>query len=139
MKIAEKFINDENLNEVIQFTTKPEMVINLDENDVKSVLVGKEGMLYLAHRDYGVDKNVFMAEFFGELKNKDFVKSCKYILISIGVEEDDPLYMEDMDIVHEFMDDICSDESDLELKWGLTCNDKGKAMTMTAICTRDPK
>lgn len=139
MKIAEKFINDDNLNEVIQFTTKPETVINLDENDVKSVLVGKEGMLYRANKDYGVDNKVFMTEFFEELKKKEFVKTCKYVLLSIGMEEDNPLCMEDMDIIHEFMDDICNDESELEFKWGLTSNNKGESMFMIAICTRDPK
>ncbi len=139
MKILETFINDDNLNEIFQFTTKPKEVINIDKNDIRYMLVGKEGMLYYAYKDYGVDNTTFMTEFFEELKKKDFIKTCKYVLVSIGMEEEDPLLMDDMNIIHEFMDDMSSDNNELEFKWGLTSNKKGDTMTITAIFTRDLK
>ena len=64
MKITERYVNESHLEEVYQLLQKGEKLIDLDIENVKSVLVGKEGFLYEAYKDDGAENGAFMEEFF---------------------------------------------------------------------------
>lgn len=74
MTIKEQHVNESQLDEVAGLIENEKNMINLDRDDVKSVLVGKEGILYQANQDEGVENSTFMKEFFGALKEKKVVQ-----------------------------------------------------------------
>lgn len=134
MIIKEEQVNESQLDEVAGLIENEKNMINLDRDDVKSVLVGKEGILYQANQDEGVENSTFMKEFFGALKEKKVVQNCTSMLISIAMSPEDPLMMEDIEIIHDFLESI-NNES-LEVKWGIKNNEEGGRMTILTICTK---
>ena len=56
------------------------------------------------------------------------------MLISIAMSPEDPLMMEDIEIIHDFLESI-NNES-LEVKWGIKNNEEGGRMTILTICTK---
>jgi len=134
MTIKEQHVNESQLDEVAGLIENEKNMINLDRDDVKSVLVGKEGILYQANQDEGVENSTFMKEFFGALKEKKVVQDCTSMLISIAMSPEDPLMMEDIEIIHDFLESI-NNES-LEVKWGIKNNEEGGRMTILTICTK---
>lgn len=134
MTIKEQHVNESQLDEVAGLIENEKNMINLDRDDVKSVLVGKEGILYQANQDEGVENSTFMKEFFGALKEKKVVQDCTSMLISIAMSPEDPLMMEDIEIIHDFLESI-NNES-LEVKWGIKNNEEGRRMTILTICTK---
>jgi hypothetical protein len=136
MKLKMKLVNEAQLEEIARLMLNPEAVINLDRRDLEYVLVGKCGMLYEAHQE-DEEQKVFMKSFFEELGSKPDIKDCHYFILSISVSEKEPLMMEDLDMVHEFLATLKNDE--LESRWGLKESPKGESMTMIALCTNDTK
>ncbi|WP_302749747.1 hypothetical protein [uncultured Prevotella sp.] len=134
MTIKEQHVNESQIDEVAGLIENEKNMINLDRDDVKSVLVGKEGILYQANQDEGVENSTFMKEFFGALKEKKVVQDCTSMLISIAMSPEDPLMMEDIEIIHDFLESI-NNES-LEVKWGIKNNEEGGRMTILTICTK---
>lgn len=136
MKLKMKLVNEAQLEEIARLMLNPEAVINLDRRDLEYVLVGKCGMLYEAHQE-DEEQKVFMKSFFEELGRKPDIRDCHYFILSISVSEKEPLMMEDLDMVHEFLATLKNDE--LESRWGLKESPKGEGMTMIALCTNDAK
>lgn len=134
MTIKEQHVNESQIDEVAGLIENEKNMINLDRDDVKSVLVGKEGILYQANQDEGVENSTFMKEFFGALKETKVVQDCTSMLISIAMSPEDPLMMEDIEIIHDFLESI-NNES-LEVKWGIKNNEEGGRMTILTICTK---
>lgn len=134
MVITSKHVNELLLDEITGLIQNEGSMINLDRNDVKTILVGKEGVLYQAVQDEGMDNSTFMNDFFNELKKKEEVRTCNSMLISIGMSQDSPLMMEDMEIIHDFFDSF--DNDNLEAKWGVKNNEEGMRMTLLSICTK---
>ena len=134
MTIKEQHVNESQIDEVAGLIENEKNMINLDRDDVKSVLVGKEGILYQANQDEGVENSTFMKEFFGALKENKVVQDCTSMLISIAMSPEDPLMMEDIEIIHDFLESI-NNES-LEVKWGIKNNEEGGRMTILTICTK---
>lgn len=135
MTITEKHVNESHIDEVARLIQNEKMMINLDRNDVKVILLGKEGMLYQAIQEEDVDHCTFMREFFGELMKKEYVKTCTSLMLSIGMSSEDPLMMDDMLIVQDFFDSF--DSESIEMKWGLKNSPAGSRMTLLAICAKD--
>lgn len=128
-------MNESQIDEIVGLIQNGESMINLDRNDVKTILVGKEGVLYQAFQDEGVDNSTFMKDFFNELKKKDEVHTCTSILISLGMSQDNPLMMEDMEIIHDFFESF--DDENMEAKWGVRNNEDGMRMTLLTVCTKE--
>mgnify|MGYP002624630289 FL=1 len=135
MVITTKHVNESQLEEIAGLIQNEESMINLDKNDVKAILMGKEGILYQAVQDEGVDNSTFMKDFFNELKKKAEVRTCTSILISIGMSQDSPLMMEDMEVINDFFESF--DKESLEAKWGIKNNDEGMRMTLLIVCTKE--
>ena len=110
-------------------------MIGLDRNDVKTILMSKEGILYQAVQDEGVDNSAFMRDFFNELKKKGQVRSCSSMLISLGMSQDNPLTMEDMEIINDFIESF--DNDNIEAKWGVKNNEEGMGMTLLTVCAKE--
>ena len=135
MKITEKYVNESHLEEVYQLLQKGEKLINLDLENVKSVLVGKEGILYEAYKDDGVENGVFMEEFFDTVKKMEMVQNCTGILFNITMPDDDQLMMEDMDIINCFLK--LFEEKNMMIRWGLRVDEQGSRTSILMICTKD--
>lgn len=135
MVITTKHVNESQINEIVGLINNGESMICLDRNDVKTVLVGKEGALYQAVQDEGVENSTFMKDFFNELMKKDEVRACTSILISLGISQDNPLMMEDIEIIHDFFESF--DNENLEAKWGLRNNEDCMRMTLLTVCTKE--
>lgn len=135
MVIKEKHVNESQIDEVVKLIENVKNLINLDKDDVKSVLVGKEGVLYQANQEEGVENSTFMKEFFGSLKEKEVVQDCTSLLISIGMSPEDPMMMDDIEIIHDFFESIHNES--LEAKWGLKNNEEGERMSILTICTKE--
>ena len=132
--IEEKRINESQLKEVVGLFQSDKMLLKLDADDVKAVLFGTEGMLYQANQAEDVDNRTFMRSFFNELLKKPEVKSGTTLLLSIGMSTDNPLVMDDMEIVSHFLDSL--EDENLDVKWGLKNNNEGSRMTLLAVCAR---
>lgn len=135
MVITTKHVNESQINEIVGLINNGESMISLDRNDVKTILVGKEGVLYQAVQDEGVENSAFMKDFFNELKKKDEVRTCTSMLISLGMSQDNPLMMEDLGIIHDFFESF--DNDSLEAKWGVRNNEDGTRMTLLTVCTKE--
>ena len=134
MIIKEQHVSESQLDEVVRLIENGKCLINLDKDDVKSVLVGKEGVLYQTNQEEGVE-DTFMKEFFGALKEKEVVQGCTSMLISIGMSPEDPLIMEDIEIIHDFFESIYKEN--MVSKWGIKNNEAGERMSILTICTKE--
>lgn len=76
-----------------------------------------------------------MKHTFQELSNKPQVKECQYMLMSIGMSAEDPMTMEDMGIINEFIGSLMNDA--METKWSLKMNADGERMSIHILCTND--
>lgn len=135
MKITEKYVNESHIDEVANLIQIEKSLIVIDYADVESVLLGKEGVLYQAFQDEGVENSTFLKEFFCELKKKNLEKSCTSLLLSIGMSPDKPLTMEEVDIVNDFFDSLDIDKVDA--RWGIKNNEEGSRMSILLICTKE--
>ena len=135
MKITEKYVNESHLEEVYQLLQKGEKLIDLDLENVKSVLVGKAGTLYEAYKDEGVKFAAFMKEFFDTLKKMETVQNCTGLLFNITMPDDDQLMMEDMDIINCFLK--LFEEKNMMIRWGLRVDEQGSQTSILMICTKD--
>lgn len=134
MVIKEQHVSESQLDEVVKHIENVKGLINLDKDDVKSVLVGKEGVLYQANQEEGVENSTFMKDFFGALKENEVVQGCTSMLISIGMSPEDPMMMDDIEIIHDFFESIHNEN--MESKWGLKNNEAGERMSILTICTK---
>ncbi len=135
MIIKEQHVSESQLDEVVKLIENVKGLINLDKDDVKSVLVGKEGVLYQANQEEGMENSTFMKNFFGALKENEVVQGCTSMLISIGMSPEDPMMMDDIEIIHDFFESIHNEN--MESKWGLKNNEAGERMSILTICTKE--
>lgn len=131
MEIRERNVNESHLKEVVRLVRNRECMINLDVADVIEVMVGKKGVMYEARQEPGEDNKTFMRRCFNELSNKQTVKGCGYMLLSIGASAEEPLTMEDVDTISEFFFSF----EKVESKWGFRNNEEGVGMTLMLLCT----
>lgn len=135
MKITERFINESHVYEVMGLIQSgSDNVMNIDREDVERVLVGKEGALYQTSQEEGMDNQTFMKEFFNELKQRGEAQTCTSMLICIGMLQDNPLTIDDMGVINDFLDEIYKDN--LEVKWGVT-NTQGERMSLMVVCAKE--
>ena len=135
MVIKEQHVSESQLDEVVKLIENVKGLINLDKDDVKSVLVGKEGVLYQANQEEGVENSTFIKDFFGALKENEVVQGCTSMLISIGMSPEEPMMMDDIEIIHDFFESIHNEN--MESKWGLKNNEAGERMSILTICTKE--
>lgn len=135
MVITTKYVNESQIEEIAGLIQNGQSMIGLDRNDVKTILMGKEGILYQAVQDEGVDNSTFMRDFFNELKKKDQVRSCSSMLISLGMSQDNPLIMEDMEVINDFFESF--DNDNIEAKWGVKNIEEGMRMTLLTVCAKE--
>lgn len=135
MLLTTKYVDEFQLDEIAGLIQNEESMINLDRNDMKTILVCKEGVLYQAVQDEGVDNSTFMKDFINELKKKDEVRTCTSMLISMGMSQVNPLIMEDMETIYDFFESF--DRDSLEVKWGVRNNEDGMRMTLLTVCTKE--
>lgn len=135
MIIKEQHVSESQLDEVVKLIENVKGLINLDKDDVKSVLVGKEGVLYQANQEEGMENSTFMKNFFGALKENEVVQGCTSMLISIGMSPEDPMMMDDIEIIHDFFESIHNEN--MESKWSLKNNEAGERMSILTICTKE--
>ena len=76
-----------------------------------------------------------MMEFFGALKEKKAVPDCTSMLISIAMSLEDPLMMEDIEIIHDIFES--NDNEKMEMKWGIKNNEEKEWMSILTICTKE--
>ncbi len=130
--MKQQVITESQLNEVIELVVSHTGHINIDGDDVRSVLSGKVGILFTATQS-SENCQEFLQRSLREFAEQPAVRSCKYALLNIGMSPEDPLTMEDMDLIKEFLETYVDDEA--ELKWGLYQQPEGQKMTIHFICT----
>ena len=113
-------------------------VINLDFNDVKTVL--QDGGVAIMSTGYGEGedrvKKAIDDALNSPLLNENDVFNSKKILLSIAFNEEkggkDNFMMEEMNYVHDFMDKF----GDFEIKWGVAIDPElGKKVKVTILAT----
>ena len=119
MKIKETEIIEALLDQITERVVSKEAMICLDADDVSKVIVGKSGIMY-------------EAQLFNELVAKPQVKNSSNVLISIKMDGQNPLMMEGMGIIHEFMGVFIDDT---EAIWGVSTNPSDGDMELLVICT----
>jgi hypothetical protein len=135
MKITERQITEKQLEEVTNLMLDDKALISLDIHDVESVLSGKEGILYEAQNDENEDNINFMKHVFDELKKKIEVMTSTYMLMNIGMDEERPLMMHDMDTLNDFFESFANEE--MTINWSIKTNDHNTSMTLYVLCTHD--
>ena len=131
----EKLVNESNLDEVYHLIQKGRKLIGLDMEDVKSILVGKEGILYEAYNDEGVENGAFAKEYFDTLKKMEMVQNCTGLLFNIVMLHDDQLVMDDMEIIRDFTQFL--EEKDVVIHWGMRVDERGSRTSILTICTKN--
>lgn len=131
MKIKETEITETLLDQITERVVSKEAMICLDTDDVSKIIVGKSGIMYEAHHEEK-DHSDFMKSVFNNLAAKPQVKKCSNVLICIKMDGENPLMMEDVDIIHEFMGVFADDT---EAIWGVSTNDPSNGgMALLIIC-----
>ena len=131
MKIKETEIIEALLDQITERVVSKEAMICLDADDVSKVIVGKSGIMYEAQHEVK-SHSEFMKSSFNELLAKPQVKNSSNVLISIKMDGQNPLMMEDMGIIHEFMGVFIDDT---EAIWGVSTNPSDGDMELLVICT----
>ena len=134
MKKMEKHVNESHLDEIYQLIQKGRKLIGLDMEDMKNILVGKEGILYEAYKDEGVENGSFMKEFFDTLKKMEMVQNCTGLLLNIVMPHDDQLMMDDMKFIKDFLQFF--EEGDVVYHWGMRVDEQGSQTSILTICTK---
>lgn len=134
MNITSRSVNDSHIDEIAAMVQKGKFIMNLDRGDVAQVLQGREGTLFLARQDAGTSNATFLRDFFSYLKKQDPIRRSTHVLLSIGCAPDDPLMMDDMSIIGDFFDELCT--KDVEAKWGLKTNAADEPMTLLMLCAK---
>ena len=131
MKIKETEIIEALLDQITERVVSKEAMICLDADDVSKVIVVKSGIMYEA-KNKKKSHSEFMKSFFNELVAKPQVKNSSNVLISIKMDGQNPLMMEGMGIIHEFMGVFIDDT---EAIWGVSTNPSDGDMELLVICT----
>lgn len=95
MKIKETEIIEALLDQITERVVSKEAMICLDADDVSKVIVGKSGIMYEAQHEVK-SHSEFMKSSFNELVANPQVKNSSNVLISIKMDGQNPLMMEDM-------------------------------------------
>lgn len=132
MKVKEIEITEALLDQITKRLVNNEAIIRLDADDVSKVIAGKNGIMYEAHQEE-ISQSDFMKSFFNELAVKPQVRNCTNILISIEMDNNNPLMMEDISIINQFMEQL---SDDTETIWGVSTNSSDGVMTLLVICTK---
>lgn len=130
MKIKETKITEAQMDEVYERVKSDKEYIGIDANDVRSVIAGKEGVMYEAGQE-DMEHSEFMKAFFEELASKQQVKVCSRMFISIGMDDNDPLSMSDLNYVNDFMSLFIDD---VDVIWGVKSNKPGTGLSLLAVC-----
>lgn len=130
MKIKETKITEAQLDEVSERVKSDKEFVNIDEPDVRSVIAGREGVMYEASQE-DMDCSEFMKAFFDELASKQQVKDCCKMFVSIAMDDEDPLTMSDLSYVNDFMY-LFDDNTDAI--WGVKSNEPGKGASLLVVC-----
>ena len=131
MKIKETEIIEALLDQITERVVSKEAMICLDADDVSKVIVGKSGIMYEAQHEVK-SHSEFMKSSFNELVAKPQVKNSSNVLISIKMDGQNPLMMEGMGIIHEFMGGVIDDR---EAIWGVSTNPSDGDMELLVVCT----
>ena len=108
-------------------------LVNLDIYEVKEVLTGKSSIMFEAQKEDDEDKTTFMNEFFTQMSAHPAVKFSSHFVLSIGIVDDTPLMMEDMTVIHEFMNS--KEDENMTITWGIKRNAEGEKMSLVLICS----
>ena len=135
MIITEKNVNESHFDEIVALVHNEDGLITLNKDEVKCILSGKEGTMYQADQETGVESGVFMKRFFSALKRKNVAHECTSMLISIAIPPEIPLMMEDVELVHDFIESVTNEN--VEIKWGIKNSEHGNQMSILTICTRE--
>lgn len=130
MKIKETKISEAQMDEVYERVKSDKEYINIDATDVRSVIAGREGVMYEASQE-DTDRSEFMKAFFEELASKQQVQGCSRMFISIGMDDNDPLSMSDLNYVNDFMSLFIDD---VDVIWGVKSNKPGTGLSLLAVC-----
>ncbi len=118
MEIFEKKVSEANLDTLIGLITIGDDPMSLDEMDVKRVVAGKKGMLYISVHVREQERREFLENHFAALSEKEEVKSATSMLVKIITPDGESLTMEEMDTLDECLNVYA--EEDKEVIWGVS-------------------
>lgn len=132
MKIIETRVTEAQWEEVSRLVIQEDAYIGVDTLDVRNILIGKAGVMYQGKEDASIGYTAFFQEFCKDLLSREQVKNCRYMLISIGNIETDPMHMTDICAINEFFEEL---SPEIEAMWSVFRNKAEDGLTITAICT----
>lgn len=132
MKIIETRVTEAQWEEVSRLVIQEDAYIGVDTLDVRNILIGKAGVMYQGKEEASTGYTTFFQEFCKELLAREQVKNCRYMLISIGNIETDPMHMTDICAINEFFEEL---SPEIEAMWSVFRNKAEDGLTITAICT----
>ena len=77
---------------------------------------------------------MFLHNFFSELADKTQLKNANCLLLHFRFTEDEPMMMDDMKIVMQFIEGIGLNE---KIKWGLTQLPEGEQTSILLLATNE--
>lgn len=134
MKIIETQVTEAQWEEISSLVIQEGAYIGMDTHDVQNILVGKAGVMYQGKEDASIGYTTFFQNFSKELLTKEQVKNCRYMLISIGNIETDPMDMTDICAINDFFKEL---SPEIEAMWSVFKNKAEDGFTITAICTNE--
>lgn len=134
MKIIETQVTEAQWEEISSLVIQEGAYIGVDTHDVQNILVGKAGVMYQGKEEASTVYTTFFQDFCKELLTREQVKNCRYMLISIGNIETDPMDMTDICAINDFFEEL---SPEIEAMWSVFKNKADDGLTITAICTNE--
>ena len=132
MKYTSSNVTESQIPEISALVVNNDTLISLDLDDVKSIMSGHEGVLYEGSQDENENHEEFMKSFFKELSSIQNVTKCHSILMFIKCSEKEGLMMDEMNIIHDFME-VLPENS--EAKWGMSVVKDDSPMKIVVVVT----
>ena len=132
MKMTERKVTDRQMADVAAVMVHRSGLVNLDGDDVRTILEDRSGMLYQGVKDADEDNKTFLTSFCSELSGKSH--HFKYIMICFGFPEDAPMMMDELIIVNQFLHTNDHFETTM---WGLYSKPEKALPSIEVLCTTD--
>lgn len=128
MIFSKERVSDKQVDELSRRLFTKRGVINLDKNDLWSVLGHKDGVLLSAQQE-NEDSTTFMRSFLARLAEAPELKQSKSILFYFGNSTETPMYMSDLSMVG----DVLAPYPEMDCIWGIQKNDEGVGLSAVAV------
>lgn len=129
-------INSTSISYLTQlFCASDPLNVGINSEDIVRHIDGKSGFLYSQTKGAGQSVGTLLKQFFAELSSRKQVQDCTHIMICIAQGSGGNVIMDDMETLHDFVDEM----DDKECIWNVRTSGTSDTTVYVACTTADKR